>query len=213
MTEEPDRPHYREPRQARSAATLARVLAAAEELASSGGLEELTINGVAARAGVSVGSVYRRFEGKEQLVAALTERMLRQREEYVAERLGAAEPSLSGVLDAYTDALLRSFDASRSLFRDLSRVREAGGALDRGERTIAEIHLLLLEAAGPYTAEIRRFDARAALDTVARALLGACFHDSLRPDRPADEAARSHYAEELSDMALAYLTSPDRRRA
>ncbi|WP_328323625.1 MULTISPECIES: TetR/AcrR family transcriptional regulator [unclassified Streptomyces] len=213
VTDEPGRPApYREPRQARSAATLARVLRAAEEIASSAGLEEMTITGVAERAGVSVGTIYRRFEDKEQLITALAERMLERREQYMAERLGAAEPSLSGVMDAYAHALLESFADSNSLFPELLRVRGVK-SLDRGARTITEIHRLLLEAAAPYAGQIRRSHPEAALDTAARAILGACFHNSVRPDPATGETALRRYADELSDMALAYLLAPDRRRA
>lgn len=212
MTEEPHRRvHYREPRQARSAATLARVLQAAEELVTSAGLEEMTIPGVAERAGVSVGSIYRRFEGREQLINALSERVLERREEYVAEQLRMAEPSLSGVMDAYARALLQSFVDSSNLFPELLRARGTS-ALDRGARAITEIHRLLLEAATPYASQIRRSNPKTALDTVARAILGACFHNSVRPDRLADAAAQRRYADELSDMAIAYLLTPDRRR-
>ncbi|MFC8453457.1 TetR/AcrR family transcriptional regulator [Kitasatospora sp. NPDC057223] len=210
-TGEPERPApYREPRQARSAATLARVLRAAEEIAGSSGLEEMTITDVAAQAGVSVGTIYRRFQDKEQLIAALTERMLEQREEYMAERLRSAEPSLAGVVDAYAHALLQSFADSSRLFPELLRARGTT-SLDRGTRTITEIHRLLLEAATPYTGQIRRSHPRTALDTVARAVLGACFHNSVRPDPATGEAARRQYADELSDMAIAYLLAPDRR--
>ncbi|KIF67004.1 TetR family transcriptional regulator [Streptomyces sp. AcH 505] len=211
MSKEPDQPaRYREPRQARSAATLARVLRAAEDIASSSGLEEMTITGVAERAGVSVGTIYRRFEGKEQLITALTERMLEQREQYMAEQLRAAEPSLSGAMDAYAHALLQSFADSSNLFPELLRARVTG-ALDRGAHTITEIHRLLLEAAAPYTGQIRRSTPQTALDTVARAILGACFHNSVRPDPATGEAAQHQYADELSDMAIAYLRTPDRR--
>ncbi|MFJ4921223.1 TetR/AcrR family transcriptional regulator [Streptomyces sp. NPDC088725] len=211
MTDEPNRrAHYREPRQARSAATLARVLQAAEELAISDGLEEMTITGVSERAGVSVGSIYRRFDGKEQLITALTERMLEQREEYVAERLHLAEPSLPGVLGAYAHALLQSFADSSNLFPELLRTR-GSSALDRGGRTITAIHRLLLDAAAPYADQIRRSDPKAALDTAARAILGACFHNSVRPDGCTGDA-RSAYGDELSEMAMAYLLTPDRHR-
>ncbi|WP_405010030.1 TetR/AcrR family transcriptional regulator [Kitasatospora sp. NBC_01539] len=213
MTDEPNRRvHYREPRQARSAATLARVLQAAEELAASVGLEEMTITGVAARAGVAVGSIYRRFEGKEQLITALTERMLERREEYVADRLREAEPSLSGVMDAYAHALLQSFADSSTLFPELLRARGAS-APDRGARAVTEIQRLLLDAATPYAGQIRRSDPQAALDTVARAVLGACFHTAVHPDRPVGEAALRRYADELGDMATGYLRTPDRRPA
>lgn len=212
MTDEPDHPApYRTPRQARSAATLARVLRAAEDIASSSGLTEMTITGVAARAGVSVGTIYRRFEDKEQLVTALTERMLERREEYVAEQLRTAEPSLSGVMDAYAHALLQSFADNSKLFPELMQARGTR-ALERGARTITEIHRLLLEAAAPYTDQIRRSDAKTALDAVARAILGACFHNSVRPDPADGEASLRRYADELSDMAIAYLMSPDSRR-
>lgn len=212
MTEEPERPaSYREPRQARSAATLARVLRAAEEIASASGLEEMTIAGVAQRAGVAVGTIYRRFEDKEQLIAALTERMLERREEYVAERLRAAEPSLPGVMTAYAHALLQSFADNSSLFPELLRTRGTR-SLERGARTITELHRLLLEAAAPYTDQIRRSQPRQALDTAARAILGACFHNSVRPDAATGEAARARYADELGDMAMAYLLTPGRSR-
>ncbi|MER5866171.1 helix-turn-helix domain-containing protein [Kitasatospora sp. NPDC002040] len=212
MTDEPERPApYREPQQARSAATLARVLRAAEEIASSSGLDEMTIAGVAQRAGVAVGTIYRRFEDKDQLVTALTEQMLERRETYVADRLRAAEPSLSGVMDAYAHALLQSFADSSSLFPELLRTRGAR-SLDRGARTITELHRLLLDAAAPYTGQIRRSDPQAALDTAARAILGASFHNSVRPDAATGEAARGRYADELADMATTYLLTPDRPR-
>ncbi|MFF4321416.1 TetR/AcrR family transcriptional regulator [Streptomyces sp. NPDC001568] len=213
MTEEPERPaSYREPRQARSAATLARVLHAAEEIASASGLEEMTIAGVAERAGVSVGTIYRRFEDKEQLISALSERMLERREEYVAEQLRTAEPSLAGVMDAYAHALLQSFADSSSLFPELLRTRGTR-SLERGARTITELHRLLLDAAHPYADQIRRSQPQEALDTAARAILGACFHNSVRPDPATGEAARRRYADDLADMAIAYLLTPDRRRS
>lgn len=213
MTDQHDRPApYRQPQQARSAATLARVLRAAEEIAVSSGLEEMTITGVAARAGVSVGTIYRRFEDKEQLINALTERMLERREEFVTEQLGKAEPSLPGVMDAYAHALLQSFADHSNLFPELLRTRGTKPP-DRGARTITEVHRLLLEAAAPMPSEIRRSDPQKALDTVARAILGACFHNSVRPDPAIGEEAQRQYADELSDMAIAYLLTPDRRGA
>ncbi|MCX5441313.1 TetR/AcrR family transcriptional regulator [Streptomyces sp. NBC_00063] len=213
MTKESQRPAaYREPQQARSAATLARVLRAAEEIASTSGLEEMTIAGVAERAGVSVGTIYRRFEDKEQLITALSERMLERREDYVAEQLRTAGPSLRGVMDAYAHALLQSFADSSSLFPELLRARGTR-SLDRGARTITELHRLLLEASAPYTSEIRRSQPSQALDTAARAILGACFHNSVRPDAVTGETDRRRYADELSDMAIAYLLTPDRRRS
>ncbi|MFH8572705.1 hypothetical protein [Streptomyces sp. NPDC017993] len=115
-------------------------------------------------------------------------------------------------MDAYAHALLQSFADSSNLFPELLRARGTT-SLDRGARTITEIHRLVLEAANPYTDQIRRSNPEAALDTAARAVLGACFHNSVRPDPATGEAARRQYADELSDMAIAYLLTPDRRTA
>lgn len=114
-------------------------------------------------------------------------------------------------MDAYAHALLQSFADHSSLFPELLRTR-GSRSLDRGARTITELHRLLLEAAAPYTDQIRRSQPQQALDTAARALLGACFHNSVRPDAATGEADRCRYADELGDMAIAYLLSPDRHR-
>ncbi|WP_434599023.1 TetR/AcrR family transcriptional regulator [Streptomyces sp. A5-4] len=171
----------------------------------------MTVTGVAERAGVSVGSIYRRFGGKERLVTALTERILDQREEYVREQLCHAEPSLPGIADSCTRALLRSFADSSNLFTELLRMRGAH-TLDRGSGPSPRSTACCSKRLAPSPTRSGANDPRTALDTVARALLGACFHDSLRHDRPAGEAARIRHADELSGMAIAYLRTPGRRR-
>lgn len=61
----------KQPRQHRSRSKVEAILAAAADLCAGRGLEALTTNAVAARAGVSIGSLYQYFPGKEALVAAL----------------------------------------------------------------------------------------------------------------------------------------------
>jgi AcrR family transcriptional regulator len=201
-------PSIREPLQARSAATLARTLEAAEALALEVGLEKMTIAAVADRAGISVGSVYRRFEGKAQLVSTLTGRMLDQRRDQVAARLRDAGPSLADVLTRYAHALMEAFADSHALFPDLLTVREAD-AEDHGARTISEIRGILRDAAAPHAHEIRRSDATGALDAVAGTVLAACFHSFVRPDALLPHMTRDGFAQEISAMAIAYLRTPD----
>lgn len=211
MTEQPNRrAHYRKPQQARSAATLARALDAAEDLVLSVGFDAMTMSAVAEHAGMSVGAIYRRFEGKEQLVAALTERIIDRREAFVAKQLGAAEPSLGGVVDAAIRTLLHSFTDTRRLFPVLLST-PSGGITDHGVETIAQIHRLITDALVPYAGQFRQPDRDVALDTVARTLVGACFHSSIRPDRPMSDTDRERYATELRDMTLAYLLNPGPR--
>ena len=61
-------------KQARSRLTLHRLLSATEALLEHGGLEAATVPEIARTAGVSVGVVYRRFAGKDELLRAVYER-------------------------------------------------------------------------------------------------------------------------------------------
>jgi AcrR family transcriptional regulator len=64
----------RDPRQARSRATRARILDAAEAIVAGRGFEEAGVAMVVRRAGCSVGAFYSRFRDKQGLLAALYER-------------------------------------------------------------------------------------------------------------------------------------------
>src|ERR1700678_2850992 len=72
------------PQQQRSRKTLEKLLAATTAMLEQDGLEGATIPRIAAQAGVSVGSVYRRFEDKDALFRAqflhLTERSVEANE-------------------------------------------------------------------------------------------------------------------------------------
>jgi AcrR family transcriptional regulator len=61
----------REPRQARSRARLAQILAAADAILATEGVEALTIRRIAERAGVSVGTLYQFFPDKGSVVDAV----------------------------------------------------------------------------------------------------------------------------------------------
>ncbi|EIK94054.1 TetR family transcriptional regulator [Pseudomonas sp. M47T1] len=59
------------PKQDRSRVALEKLLTATRELLSEGTFEQLTIAGISKRSGVSVGSIYARFEGKDELFLAV----------------------------------------------------------------------------------------------------------------------------------------------
>lgn len=84
-------PTARLPMQQRSRATLEKLLSAGVDLLAEKGYEGLSIGELSARARVSVGSIYQRFEGKESLFAALRERIL--------ERLDAQQSDLFRPID------------------------------------------------------------------------------------------------------------------
>ncbi|HEX4939394.1 MAG TPA: TetR/AcrR family transcriptional regulator [Candidatus Kapabacteria bacterium] len=96
------------PRQVRAQATLQAILQASAQVLIQEGYAGLTTNAVAERAGVSIGSVYEYFPGKEAIVAVLTTRA-------VADTLREIEDSLNGADPADLRAAMNQF--VRSLYR------------------------------------------------------------------------------------------------
>jgi len=74
------------PRQLRAEHTVATILEATARILETKGLEGLNTNAVAQRAGVSIGSLYQYFSGKDALIVALS---LRERALFHAEAQGA----------------------------------------------------------------------------------------------------------------------------
>ncbi len=132
------------PRQARSAATFAAIVEAAARILGEQGAARLNTNSVAARAGVSVGSLYQYFPGKQAIVRALAERELARAEALrppalddpdaplaarvraaVDWRFGihAAHPTLARVLASLVNEVMSPAERERFAARRLRRVR------------------------------------------------------------------------------------------
>lgn len=92
MTEKP----RRTPRQPRSEATVEAILEATFQLLERGGVEALTTNHIAERAGVSVGTLYQYFEGKQAILAALAQRQAAAARDRIA-RIVIDGPRISAV--------------------------------------------------------------------------------------------------------------------
>jgi AcrR family transcriptional regulator len=80
-----------------------RILEAARELFAEEGLH-VTLDAVAARAGVGVGTVYRRFADKEALIDALFEARIAEVVD-VAERALASEDPWAGIVQFFDEAM------------------------------------------------------------------------------------------------------------
>ncbi|MET9339711.1 helix-turn-helix domain-containing protein, partial [Nonomuraea sp. NPDC003804] len=76
-------------RQARGLKRMAEILDAAELVIAEVGYPDLTTNQVAARAGMSPGSLYQFFRNKDEILDGLVARYTVERGEYWAERLAA----------------------------------------------------------------------------------------------------------------------------
>ncbi|MCP2360004.1 AcrR family transcriptional regulator [Nonomuraea thailandensis] len=212
MSTEPVRVEgFRQPQQARSREALQRILTAAEEVLHAGGFDDFTMAAVAERAGVSIGAIYRRFDGREQLLAALKDRLLSGMERRVGEGLAGADPSLGGVMDAYVHALADALSLGGRTLADLLRVQNIELA-DRGVQAHTEMRRLVREAAAPYMTEVRRADPAAAVDTAVRTVTASCIFTAVQADGSEENVIWADHADQLSDMAVAYLLTPDRRK-
>ncbi|MDX2009828.1 MAG: TetR/AcrR family transcriptional regulator [Myxococcaceae bacterium] len=142
----------KEPAQARSRALVDAIVEAGARLLAEQGWEALTLQAVAARAGVSPGSLYQYFPDKAALVAEVTERQSQRELAFHLERFAAITPdtSLEDTLRLMLRAVLDFQRQEAALFRATldalqhlgryqqlaARAREAA----MGLRAVLELH-------------------------------------------------------------------------
>jgi AcrR family transcriptional regulator len=197
----------RPPQQARSRAALQRLLASAEYVLVNDGIDEFTIARVAEHAGVSVGGVYRRFASKEQLVDAVRHDLLRRLESSVAEALCIAQPSLAGVLGAFSTALSQILAESGRVIPAILAGRRTADSTEQGLHTLNALQRRFLDAAAPHRAQIRHRDPLIALDIAFRSVIAASAHRAALDPLWPDNLTWSEWADEIADMTTAYLTT------
>ncbi|APH60771.1 Transcriptional regulator, TetR family [Granulibacter bethesdensis] len=129
------------PRQARSEETVRIIIEAAAHILERKGLGDFTTNAVAERAGVSIGSLYQYFPGKEALIAALIVRetsiLLAECEQSLAAPTGRA--ALSGMIEAAVAHQLR-----RPVLARLLDIEEARLPLDEDTQRVTSRFLTIL---------------------------------------------------------------------
>lgn len=109
------------PRQKRSQAAMERILEAAQQLIAEEGIAGFTLNAVAARAGVAVGTVYQRFANKEDLLVSAQQRWLdevvrTQREQFLPA--AAQQPDFVRAVSLYAEQLAALFRGHACLVRE-----------------------------------------------------------------------------------------------
>jgi AcrR family transcriptional regulator len=101
----------RKPQQGRSRASLERMLAAARELMVERGNEEFTLQAVSKRGKVSIGSIYLRFESKDNLVRAVIANALDEiadEEDLMLAGVRAKSRMLADFMPNYVEAFAES---------------------------------------------------------------------------------------------------------
>lgn len=122
------------PQQGRSKASLERMLDAARELMLEGGTEDFTLQEVSDRGKVSIGSIYLRFESKDNLVRAVIANVLHEigeAEHLMLEELRGSSRSLDEFVPRYVEAYAEVLRKNAPLLR-LSMERAAHDPLVSG---------------------------------------------------------------------------------
>ena len=97
-----------------------RIVETAVELAEEGGFEAVRLRDVAAHAGVALGTLYRRFRSKEDLLMAALEREYQGLERRFAQKMPQGENELERVMALFslmTRGLLRRPNLARALLK------------------------------------------------------------------------------------------------
>lgn len=155
----------KQPRQARSVATVEAVLQAATYILSKQGWATFTTNAVAEKAGVNIASLYQYFPNKEAIVAELQRRHVEEIERHWPEPPeGAPLPELLGVM---LEAMVAEHRVNPALHRvfaeELPRAQRLGTvASDAGRRWRER----MLEQMKVPDAELATFITRVALHAV-----------------------------------------------
>lgn len=90
----------REPVQRRSRVALENILAATHDLLNTEPYDQISMQAVARRSGVSVGSIYRYYKDKAALLRAAQEETLQKLERTCVSRLEDAAPSVDAIMSA-----------------------------------------------------------------------------------------------------------------
>jgi len=193
------------PRQERSRQTVEAILIAAAQVFERRGYAAGTTDAIAARAGVSVGSVYQYFPNKDAILVALVERHLEEGFALVSRLLREAREDpvdLGTLLCRFVDAMValhqREPRLHRVLFEEIPLPASLRRELQRREEAIAaEVAALLSERFG-----LALPNPSLAAYLLVHAVEGLVHDFALRPPRDLDAGA---FADELVRMLHAYL--------
>jgi AcrR family transcriptional regulator len=200
-----DKVEFRPPQQARSRAALQRLLASAEHVLINHGPDELTIARVAEHAGVSVGGVYRRFAGKDQLIDAVKQALAERLEHSVATALDNAGPSLQGVVDALVTALSDTLDESARLIPAILAGGRTAEPPEEGLRIFIGLRQRFVDAMAQYRDQIHHPDPDVALEMAFRNVIGTGAHRAAMSTWLPDGLTWRQWAHEITNMTAGYL--------
>jgi AcrR family transcriptional regulator len=192
------------PTQQRSRATVDAIVDATARVLVSDGYDALSTNRVAQEAGVSVGSLYQYFPGKEALVAAVMEQYASRMQENIASRMANAPPAATAedVATEMIRAMLAAQQAEPRLHRALVEQVPRIGALRRLHELFTNYERLVEAWLLENIERIEVKDAKMAAFVLVAAVEGLVNRATL--DRP-DLVASGKLEEQILRLVLAYV--------
>lgn len=202
MTTRPRTVPRKKPRQTRAQVTVDAILDATAHILMRDGYEGLSTNRVAERAGVSIGSLYQYFPGKESLVAELLERYSVQIHDMIVSMLGtlaAAPPEevTRALVTSMVDLKLKSPKLAKVLREQIPRVGRMKRYEDELESIVGFVALYFESHSPrmrPQNRELAAFVAVNMVDQLTHALV-----------TQRTNVSREAAIDEITDVALRYL--------
>ncbi len=191
------------PQQARSRATIDVILTATARVLVKEGFDRASTNRIAEAAGVSVGSLYQYFPGKEALVAALVERHVEEMTKIIDEAMERVNLlPLKDAVQLIVSLMLRAHSVDPKLHKVLIEQVPRIGRLERVHDIEARVARMARGYMDAHKGEIRPVNLDLAATVVVQTI-EALTHAAVvqQPERIVDDAL----AAEICEMILRYL--------
>ena len=198
------------PTQERARLTFDAIVEAAEQLLERMSLAELTVQAIAERAGVSVGSFYQYFPTKEAVVATVIERDVDSVYSVMETlfRASSGQP-LERLIGVMVQGILSTFASRLQFYRnvlpEIARLERDGSIRNVSERAA----LLILEAASQRSAEVAVPPERLEMAAFLVARTPNLMAHAAVIERP-ELLADAGFAQELTQLTMAYLLGSPR---
>lgn len=204
----------RAPVQGRSRASYERMLGAAEELMRETGSTDFTLNAVSRKGKVSIGSIYNRFESKDDLLHAVQLRVLNAVDQSMDTRLNGAidkQTDLAHLILGLVDALAETLKEFHEVMRPLMmRATDDPLVAKTGKSSYQTTARMFKSAVLSHANEIRQPDPERAVDTAFRVTYAAIarYLGLGSASTGAWEGDWQTLKEDLAQMVAVFLTSP-----
>jgi AcrR family transcriptional regulator len=211
-----DSPHLRTPKQARSRKTLKRIVDAALTLIAERGVEETSIQDIVREANSSVGSFYARFEGKEDLLCYLEDRLWSDAERRWHDALESHafdELDLDDLVETVVRLLLESYRAGARTRRVLESRKGVDGPSDAARAFHLRLRSGIRDLLMAHADAMNHPDPRLAIDVGLAVVVGAIreFEESPELASVLPDLGDDARCAELARLYKAYLGTTNPR--